>query len=323
MINGVCKEVLVSVLVPCYNHEKFLMDCIDGLINQTYRNIELIVYDDCSTDQSWGVLQKSKKNLENRFKKLILLKNDVNQGLTKNLNRMLASAQGKYIKIIASDDILHREYISSCVEFFERNPDVDVIVTNGYRIEEESSYQNFINPREFYITAPNLLEKNLFEKVYKENIIFAPGAILRKSVYEEYGNYNEKIAIEDWEYWLRILKDGKVKFYYLDTPLVYYRENSSSFTSLTSGGILKRRKRLFDAEMAIIELYGSDVKKKTYQRKKFERLLVEKKLAIKLNNIELERWIDEEARRFGKWNYYLFIEKCRYIITHIQFKIKK
>lgn len=244
---------LVSILVPCFNHKSFLMDCLNSITNQDYENIELLICDDCSTDDSYNMILSCKQQLEKRFKNVFILKNDINSGITKSLNRMLALSSGVYIKIIASDDAMKTNAISSMVNYLEENQDIDFATCNGIKVTEDQHYPNFESKLLVYETKPNLSSNQLFEKVARHNEIFAPGAIVRRSVYDKYGWYDEDIKIEDLEYWLRILKDGNVKVGFIDDKLIYYRISQQSMTSMVNNNRLAQRRRTF--HNAVIQIY--------------------------------------------------------------------
>ncbi len=108
---------LVSVVVPCYNHEKYVKETIESIINQTYKNIELIVIDDGSKDNSVQVIQ------EMADKHGFTFVHRPNKGLSATLNEGIRLSKGKYFCAIASDDILMLEKIEKQVTFMEANPE--------------------------------------------------------------------------------------------------------------------------------------------------------------------------------------------------------
>ena len=113
---------LVSFLIPCYNHEKFAMDLFRSILNQSYDNYEVLVCDDCSKDNSVQVLKQAKELFEAENIRFELMINETNQGIVKNLNRMLKLAQGEFVKVIASDDVLETDYLVKMVELLDTNP---------------------------------------------------------------------------------------------------------------------------------------------------------------------------------------------------------
>lgn len=232
----------VSILMPCYNHEAFLEDCITSILAQTHQNIELLICDDCSPDNSYSVICSYIPALQARFPRVEVLRNPTNCGVTKNINRMLAMATGDYIKILASDDALAPKAIETMVRFFADNPQFDVVIANGIRVSEEEHLPNFTPVSQIYDTPPDFSAADFFARTARRNQIFAPGAMLRRSVFETYGYYDETIPVEDMEYWLRLLKNGTVLFGYIDEALIYYRINGNSMSSTANNPNLEKRR---------------------------------------------------------------------------------
>lgn len=99
-------EPLVSVIIPSYNHEKYISDCIDSIVNQTYKNIQLIIIDDGSTDNSPSIINKKVVSIKDCFGDIVFISNESNQGVLKSLNQALLEVRGEYISFCASDDKL-------------------------------------------------------------------------------------------------------------------------------------------------------------------------------------------------------------------------
>ena len=233
---------LVSILVPCYNHEKYIIDCMQSIINQTYKNIELIVCDDCSRDNSFDTLLSMEDKLKARFENVILIKNTVNQGVCKNLNNMLKLSKGNYIKLIASDDMLLPDAIENLVTFADKSK-ADIVFSNMYLIDNNLHFpiKDYDNLETFYTEIPKS-GANLVGDIYARNFIAAPAVIFPRSTFDKYGLFDEKGMTEDLEYWLRVSVSGK--FDYLNTYTVLYRKNDNSLSRFkqTTEGIEKNKK---------------------------------------------------------------------------------
>lgn len=172
----------ISVVVPCYNVEKYVEKCIDSLIAQTYENIEIIVIDDKSTDNTYEIL----KDLYKKYnKKFILLQNEKNGGLAYTRNVGIKIATGKYIGFIDSDDYVDKDYYNNLVEQMIQD-DADLVVNDIQLVDE--NYQNI---------APVTIACN--GKINKKNIVdnglaaSACNKILRKDLLEKYPFYEGKI----------------------------------------------------------------------------------------------------------------------------------
>ncbi len=256
---------MVSILVPCYNHEKFIEDCLKSLCEQTYQDVELLINDDASKDDSWGVICDKKSELERRFHKVYLHRNENNQGITKSLNHLLQHATGDFIKILASDDMLDPLYIEKCVDYMEEHADVDAVITNMYVGEETVDFSTRKESTSLYYKSyPDFLGEDMLERIYQMDDVAAPSTIVRKTVYDQIGRYDEKLCVEDWDFWLRMLKVGK-KFAYIDEPLVTYRKSANSASSTTVNHNLEKRCfRILKSELRIIDKHKASVNSSIY-----------------------------------------------------------
>lgn len=247
---------LVSILVPCYNHEKYVEDCLRSLCEQSYRNIELIIIDDCSSDNSYNIIKGMEKELRNRFTTVYLEKNEKNCGITKNLNKMLSVAKGKYIKLLASDDMLLPDAIKALVMYAQSN-DCDVIYSNVVSIEEEQKFPVLSTEHlpKRYDTIPPVGE-NLTGLLCADNFISAPGAFVPMQTYKNFGFYDENYILEDFEFWLRVSTKGK--FGYLNKETALYRQNDNSLSRFQMSEEGKRRHRRFhEQKKKIFKAYSN------------------------------------------------------------------
>lgn len=190
------KNKLVSVIIPSYNHESYIQDSLNSVFCQTYENLEIIVLDDGSKDSSREILKSLTRN--NRFE--LILKE--NEGLCATLNRGLSLANGEYIVLLASDDLMPINRIKEQVEFLENNHAVDVVAGAINLINE--------NGASLGSKKPKFIGKISFEDMLRRNAVFAPTAMIRKSVYDRVGTYREDYAFEDYYLWLRLLKNNGV-----------------------------------------------------------------------------------------------------------------
>ncbi len=265
------KEIkgMVSVLIPCYNHEKYIADCLNSILAQTYRQFEVIVCDDCSADQTVAVARKQKEQFDEKGIPFLLMESQKNQGITKNINRMLKEASGEFIKIIASDDMLTDTYLTEMVLLLEEDPSLNMIFSNGYRVMEQAVYP----VEEKYILEPIMdtipdCKNNMFERIYNLNFIPAPTLLIRRCVLTEVGGYDETIGIEDWEMLLRLLQKYPEGVGACERNLVYYRVNSNSISSTVSNpGAWKRIRFMHSNSAAIIKKYKNQVPRRVYHRR--------------------------------------------------------
>src|ERR1700730_4096140 len=125
---------LVTVIAACYNHEKYLLECLNGIEKQSYPNIQLIIVDDASKDHSVDLINFW---LSQSKKKAIFIKHEKNEGICKSLNEAMKYAEGKYIAITSTDDIWLFDRISNQVEILEKSSEkVGVVYSDAFTINE-------------------------------------------------------------------------------------------------------------------------------------------------------------------------------------------
>src|SRR5574344_1018426 len=128
---------LVSVVIPAYNHEKYVKEAIYSIINQTYEKIELIIVDDGSKDSTWEKINELKEDCLKRFRNVIF-ESQENKGSCDTLNHLLDLAKGEYIYLIASDDIAKPNAIEKEVEFLINNADYALCVGDNEIIDSDN-----------------------------------------------------------------------------------------------------------------------------------------------------------------------------------------
>lgn len=274
---------LVSVVVPCYNHEKYVQDCIRSIIDQAYDNIELIIIDDGSTDGSVKKIEQMIDVCKQRFVRFEF-RHRANKGLCATLNEALAWCQGVYYSVIASDDMMLPEKTALQVDFLESHTDVSVLCTNMY----------FFNDDKILKTTNIKAKVYEFNEIFLNNKILAPTHMCRMDVIRFVGGYDENVMIEDWYMWLKILDHG-FKISSITNVLVKYRWHGSNTSS--------NQKKMLIGKKQILDLYHH---KKIY------------KVALFLHNIRQtlfdlyyqKRWLKYWIFRF----YYFFISRICYLI---------
>lgn len=227
-------EPLVTVFIPCYNHEIYVQQALDSVKNQTYKNIQYFVVDDFSADNSVSVIENwIEKNLkwieEIDFK---FIKHSQNLGICKTLNEIISLAKGKYICGCGSDDILLLDKIEKQVAFMEKQPeDVGILYTNINIIDSNGQIiiESLHKRNKYYKNMP---EGWIFDMLVRRNFIPAVSVLARKSCYDVIGLYDENLYYEDWDFLLRA--SLKYKIVYMDITSANYRIlNNSSYHSFS------------------------------------------------------------------------------------------
>lgn len=208
-----------------YNGKNFLNKSIKSILSQAFKNFEFIIIDDCSTDSSLNIIKKYAK----KDKRIILIKNIKNLGLTISLNKGLKLSKGKYIARIDADDIALSERIEKQYNFLENNKDIFLVGSGAINIDGKG---NILSTHKA-TPDPN----KVAAKLPKENCLYHSSVMFRN--YNSY-YYREKFSYsQDYDLYLRILSDGK-KIANIKEPLIKYRINSGAI-SWTKGA----QQRLF------------------------------------------------------------------------------
>ena len=233
---------LVSILVPCYNHENYIDDCLKSLCAQTYQAIELIIIDDCSNDRSYERLINWEVQLRERFVNVYIQKNKINLGITKNLNTMLKLAKGQYIKLLASDDMLTPNAIEWLV-LAAKNEKSDIYFSNIAFVPECAHYDSIqLNKLSLRYSENPKDGTGLTGQLCENNYIAAPGVFIPKKTFDKYGLFDEQYILEDFEFWLRISVYGSFKYINIVTALYRQNRNSLSKYEFSKENITKHRK---------------------------------------------------------------------------------
>lgn len=205
------KAPLVTVLVPSYNHSKYVKQCIESIVGQTYKNIELIVIDDGSTDDSVEVIKQLQKIHGFTFF------SQKNIGLTRTLNKAIQEyVSGVYLCLCASDDYYESTKVEKMVSFLESNQNMPVCYCRSTFVDENNDVV-----RSATGTANRFLKGGeIFGQIINQKLHFLPGMV-RFDVYNELGLYSEEIWTEDFEFNLKV--SAKYPIGFVDEYLNFYR----------------------------------------------------------------------------------------------------
>jgi glycosyltransferase involved in cell wall biosynthesis len=214
---------LVSVICLSYNHEAYVVESLNSVINQTYTNVELLIADDCSIDNSVGVIQDWLKNHPNVF----FLANEKNLGNTKTFNQLAKKAKGEFIIDLAADDILLPNCIEKQVNAFQNSNYKNLGIVYGNLIEIDEN-GNFI--RNYYTEEDHPESGDIYKMVVgRTTKICSVSSMIKKSVLEKLGYYDENLAYEDLDLWIRTSRE--YEFEYLPEILAKKRVLSHSLSS--------------------------------------------------------------------------------------------
>ena len=212
-------NLLVTIAIPCYNHAGFIQDSIRSVINQTYKNIEFIIIDDGSTDQSVNKIKEMLIECEQRFTRFEF-RDRPNKGLCNTLNEALEWAQGDYFCVIASDDQMLPEKTSLQISSFKSDT---VGVFGGVNIINNKNQILSSRVREYSETG--------FEDILlNKHDLPASSQMFKTDILRQVGGYNPNVKVEDWDLLLRMAKLNK-KMVYMPQLLINYRKHDSNISS--------------------------------------------------------------------------------------------
>jgi glycosyltransferase involved in cell wall biosynthesis len=213
----------VSILLPSYNYEKYIKEAIDSVLKQTYKNWELIIIDDGSSDNSVNIIKSYKD-------KRIIFHTQKNQGVTKTLNRALDISSGDYICFLDADDVYHPEKLEKQVEMMKSGYDMVTTQVEAINDEGEPSNDKFFNLWWNTFNPKIVFGKNIEFNFFNGNYLCKSALMLKRELFDKYGKFNTKlITAYDLELWLKMLPHIKINR--CEHVLTYYRWHGLNETS--------------------------------------------------------------------------------------------
>jgi alpha-1,3-rhamnosyltransferase len=228
---------LVSVIVPSYNHERFVPQTLHSILNQTYKNIELIVIDDGSTDGSHAIIE------EWRLKHNFTFERKANQGLPATLNQGLKYSKGKYLAICASDDYWLLDKIEKQVEYMEKNPNIIACAGNILNVNAE----NEVLP--FYLQGFSQKKAYSFYDFITFSTYCPAVTVLYRTDSVKKIGFDNKYKIEDRYLWLKLTQNQE-KIILLPQLLAFYRVHETNTT--------KRNRFMLDEKLKLLSIYKGE-----------------------------------------------------------------
>ena len=217
-------DPFVSVIIPNYNHSKFLNIRIESVLNQTYKNFEIIILDDKSSDNSKEIIKRYEKN--EHISNIVF--NNQNSGSTfKQWQKGFELAKGEYIWIAESDDTCEKELLDTLIAEFEQDHNCVAAFCKSIKINTEGEIigEEGLN-HSFHINGIDFIKKYLSRQNYIAN---ASSAIFKKNVLSKIDkNYTEFHGCGDWIFWIEISACGYVS--YNNTPLNFFRIHNNNTT---------------------------------------------------------------------------------------------
>lgn len=224
---------LVSVVIPSYNHEKFVHNCLDSVLNEDYPNKEIVIINDGSRDKTAQVIKDwIEKNGDKIPVKFI---NRENVGLCKTINQLLEMADGEYIVALASDDELKNNGILKRYAYLQENPGKKAVISDCIVIDDRGNiiYNSLLTDYSGADKKNYRTDEGLKHEIITDFRLLGPILMAKKDVFDEVGYFDETISQEDRDFYLKLVSRNLLGF--LDETVAGYRihgHNTSRTSSL-------------------------------------------------------------------------------------------
>lgn len=220
-----------TIVVASYNHAQYVDQCIASLAAQDYANVDVIVTDDASTDGSVAAIEDA---LARYGLTALTLFASTNRGICATFNAALAAIRTPYVAFLAADDWMAPSRISRQVALLEAaGPNVALVYGDLYQAAANGDVQETLYSSMYPESWGFGRSGDLYQLLLRHTFIPAPSVMARASCLREVGGYDERLAIEDHDMWLRLARRYRLAF--LAEPLVYYRAHPASLSMWFSG----------------------------------------------------------------------------------------
>jgi glycosyltransferase involved in cell wall biosynthesis len=209
---------LVSIIIASYNHQEYITEAIQSVLDQTFQDFEIVIVDDASTD---GTVKEIRKFNDSRIK---LFCSEKNEGQFATVRKGIEISSGKYIAILNSDDAFFPEKLEKQVHFLDENPSFGAVFSYAQLIDDDGNF--FFNRNHFYNNVFVQHNRSRYEWLnfffFKGNCFIHPSILIRKECHNILGNYKEHFTqISDYEFWVRLC--FKWEIYIIQENLTKFR----------------------------------------------------------------------------------------------------
>lgn len=203
----------VSIIMAAFNAQKTIGESIQSVMKQSYDNWELIIVDDCSSDNTYRIALE----FAHKDSRIRVHKNELNKGVSYTRKRALSLTGGNWIAILDSDDLWKRDKLEKQISVVKNDSDILLVYTGSSFIDDNNKEINWV------LRVPTTIS---YGQLLKQNLISNSSVLIKKAIYQEYYASGDEMH-EDFATWLLILKNG-VKAYGIDEPLLIYRISGNS-----------------------------------------------------------------------------------------------
>lgn len=307
---------LVSVIIPIYNVEAYVKEAIQSIQKQTYKNLEIIIIDDGSSDSSYEIVNELAKH----DPRIQLYKNKENLKIVKTLNRALTLAKGEYIARMDGDDISALDRIEKKIKFLEENPKIDLI---GCSIKAIDSNGNIIGQTTHYSDQKLLLAT--LKYVTPVSHIW----VARRNVYDRLNGYREIPGVEDYDFLLRMNSIG-LNYTNLESYFGYFVRLGRDGNTINRLGLIQRKMHLYAYDLYKMRLRNNNLD--NFNSKNLRKHIKTYSFLEKIHNVS-SRYLYKAIKAKGGKKYlkclwYLFCSlispyQINYLIQRFKYRVIK
>lgn len=224
------KTPLISVVFTSYNHATYLRQAVESILNQTYKNFELIIVDDCSTDQSPSILRGYQQDPRVRLN--LLEKNTGSYVKASNYGAKMA--KGEFLLFAQCDDFAHQEQLERLLNAIDENNNIGVVYSRSNMVDSngiifEDDFRGRERAFRKHCIRDTFIAGDLMRRFLSYSCVIPnlSAALIRRSLYEKIGGISEKYLVAaDWAFWLTLSEYAN--FYYISTPLNNFRQHATT-----------------------------------------------------------------------------------------------
>lgn len=230
---------LVSIVMTVYNCERFIKKSLESIFDQSFKDFELIIFNDASTDRTWGIIEDTFRDFEGRYISINRVVGS-NIGCAAGRNKAIEQARGKYIAIQDGDDVSYNDRLEKEVEFMEKNPSTFCVGSWADLIDEKGSKIGVFD-------YPPADHNSMIEYLYNmKNPIIDPSSMFRKDIFNRLGGYNVKwYLVPDLYLWVSAMIEGYT-FANIPQKLISYRKHGNSVMAKYPIKAIREHRLLYD-----------------------------------------------------------------------------
>jgi len=236
----------ISIMIPAYNHEKYVKQTLDSILQDPYPNKEIVIINDGSTDDTHSRIEEW--IAQNGEKITVTYINQENMGLTKTLNKLLKHASGEYLVALASDDYLLPGGLQKRFDYLQKHPEKSAVFADCIVVDNDNNtlYESGLFELRHANKAKLLTDEGIKEEFISNFAVPGPVLMVRRDYYKKFGGFNEEMYMEDYDLYLKFAAKNLIGF--LDEKVSAYRLHE---TNMSAGNNAKFINLLIDSRKTL------------------------------------------------------------------------